>query len=275
MNKTCLIAGLPNTGKTTYIAALWYVIRHAKGGEALRASDELPNDVAYLNEITKCWLEYSSMDRSNVDIPNNIVLNLIKGDEELKLAIPDFKGETIRNIILDIPSTELSEWFGKSTNLLYFIYQAGHNTLFDQVGDEPKGNTTGENLPEFKVEHMCYDSLNMMILKYLKTHMNIENLVLCISAWDEKKSDDDTPESYLKREAPAFFHFLKYQFPDIKIYGISAQGAKYEYDDENKKLPKAEFVKKMKAKTAAGIRAYVNDDGKEDNDITLPLDKLL
>jgi stage III sporulation protein SpoIIIAA len=49
-----LIIGLPETGKTTFLAALWHVVTSEEVNESLRL-ERLHGDSKYLNEISAKW----------------------------------------------------------------------------------------------------------------------------------------------------------------------------------------------------------------------------
>lgn len=51
MNK-CLIAGLPDAGKSTYIAALAYILEHPSDDQALRINVR-STDRAYINKLSE------------------------------------------------------------------------------------------------------------------------------------------------------------------------------------------------------------------------------
>ena len=60
----CLIAGLPEAGKTTYIAALSYQL-HNPNDKQILSIRELPNDMSVINRLQNPWLEQRIVDRTS------------------------------------------------------------------------------------------------------------------------------------------------------------------------------------------------------------------
>lgn len=54
--KKCLIVGLPNAGKSTYIGAFWAIEKDGGTGHKLTCK-EYPSDTTYLDALKKSWLE--------------------------------------------------------------------------------------------------------------------------------------------------------------------------------------------------------------------------
>ena len=54
MNATHTIIGMPNSGKTTFLAALWHLVTSGESKPALQF-DRLDGDVQYLNVIAERW----------------------------------------------------------------------------------------------------------------------------------------------------------------------------------------------------------------------------
>lgn len=297
-NINCLIAGLPQSGKSTYIGALWYIVQNSKQVIDLRleAGNNPPDNVIHLNNLLNKWAKLQKMRTSN-DMTNNVTMNLKRKSDgvEFSLAIPDFRGESIQNIISGVPSETLLSWCNKSTSLLYLVNDINVSELCENMNIKDEGlhdkttnnDTAGEagiEEPSFSISQMITPSQDMIILKFLGQNMNLNKVVIGISAYDEiyTKEKPVIPEEYLKENSPALYNFIKYRFRDVKIIGISAQGNKYEYKegqenyeiDEHKELVE-EFEEKMVQNTLIGKRAYVVMDKVPEYDITLPIDFLI
>src|SRR5687768_8199919 len=54
MRRTVVAMGLPKTGKTTFLAAFWEVVRSGDVGGSLRLH-RTHGDMQYLNEIREAW----------------------------------------------------------------------------------------------------------------------------------------------------------------------------------------------------------------------------
>ena len=294
-NINCLIAGLPQSGKSTYIGALWYIVQNSKQviDLCLEAGNNPPDNVLHLNALLDKWARLQKMRTPN-DVTDNITMNLRRKSDgvEFSLAIPDFRGESIRNIINGIPSETLLSWCEKSISLLYLVNDINVSELCENMkirDEELHSETTDQEAvgieePTFDISQMITPSQDMIILKFLSQNMNFKKVVIGISAWDEIYTTENpvTPEEYMKENSPALYNFIKYRFKDVKIIGISAQGDKYKYKDgqenseieEHKELVE-EFEDMMVQKTQYGKRAYVVMDKNPEYDITLPIDYLI
>ena len=58
LKRKILMVGLPGAGKTTYLAALWYVVNHPEEIKEALTLYCLPKNSKYLNMITVAWIAY-------------------------------------------------------------------------------------------------------------------------------------------------------------------------------------------------------------------------
>lgn len=284
----CLIAGLPFSGKSTYIGALWHVVKHDtdKIDLSLVASDEnLPENTDQLNTLSKHWRNVEDMDRTSKDVPNSISMILKSKDEdtEFTLNVPDFKGESIRQIITKNQPTELDNWCEKANCIMYMMSNISPGIYADDFPKEEEEEQIEETLkvvPPLKPEKMTPATQNMLILRYIREYTSCRKIAICITAWDKitRLSPNKDPEEYLQDESPALYNFIKFHFPEVLFFGISAQGAEYEYEEKTGnagkvKVIKEESRKKLLEKTREGKRAFINNESV--HDITIPLAALL
>lgn len=225
------------------------------------------------------------MDRTSKDVPNSISMILKSKDEdtEFTLNVPDFKGESIRQIITKNQPTELDNWCKKANCIMYMISNISPGIFaddFPKEEEEEQIEETSKVVPPLKPEKMTPATQNMLILRYIREHTSCKKFAICITAWDKitRLSPNKDPEEYLKDESPALYNFIKFHFPEVLFFGISAQGAEYEYEEkignEGKvKVIKEESRKKLLEKTREGKRAFINNESV--HDITVPLAALL
>ena len=92
-----LLIGLPSTGKTSFLAALWYMVKQTTVDCGL-SLDKLDGDSTYLNRISRSWLEYKPVARTLLDSDKLISMSLKKRTtgERVKLTVPDLSGESFR-----------------------------------------------------------------------------------------------------------------------------------------------------------------------------------
>ncbi len=276
MEKKCFIAGMPGAGKTTYIAALWDIIKRKSEGLELIFSTS-PENTSYLNEIWEYWVSMKKIERSKTPVPDIITINVKKAAEadELVLNIPDFMGEQFQKIIDHTLPESIKKWIEQSDRMLYLINNI-NDTLKDDIEDE--NALLNEELDRSKEkeealrlapEKMMQASQNMMVLKYISNHVKIKKIAIGLSAWDIKMTAGKTPEEFLKHRSPALYNFIKLHFNECVFFGVSAQG--FDYKDTAAK------AEEMRDKTRKSNRAFIVFDKEKDPtpDLTKPLNYLI
>lgn len=261
----CLIAGLPNAGKTTYIGALAYLLQNPIDNQVWTLS-EVPDDMSYLNKLCDPWLSLKPVDRTTRGSAYNIELAL-KGTngKELQLSMPDIAGEDF-SAIIQKQSGVIDAWTEKPDSLLLFIKDLPIEVLAEDFDDNE--NKKSDKLPTFELAHMSSSIQNLLLLRELHNKYNWKKVAIGFSAWDLKEDSWRSPREYLKSLSPFLNNFINHFFPDAFVFGVSAQGVDYDKigglaDD---------FI----AKTEKGERAYVVIEGVgKSYDLTLPLNHLV
>ena len=297
----CLIAGLPDSGKSTYLGALWYVTQNASGKIelALRASNEnMPENTSLLEGLSRKWHNVEDMDRTSNDAPENISFLMcpMGSEDEISIEVPDFRGESIRQIITENQPSEFDDWCVKADNLLFFISDVKAGIFADDFEDDEEKtdaaeksteeDKTDENPPVLELEpkNITPAAQNMLILRYLYEYYRFKKIVICLTAWDKVIKDNDgkpkDPEEYLMEQSPALCHFITFHFDHVKYFGLSAQGDDYDYvkkgegDSDNKRVTE-ECKKRLQKLTRDCQRAFVFDGVTKSYDITLPIAEFL
>lgn len=268
MAKTILIAGLPNSGKSTFIAALWSCLEE-KFINMKFSLASLPQNSEYLNKLSSAWNELKRIDRTNIDTPViNIPMKLNETNENVELNIPDYRGESFKSLITNRISDEFKNTLIKSTHLLYFIHECNPGRFDDDFKDEDKHESEAEanniNVDNMIMSKASADAMNMLVLRWLRDNSQFKKILICISAWD-KKLNHRTAEEYISSTSPGMYNFIKHSFPEVEFIGVSAQGC--DYDHSNKQ--------EYEQKTFEGKRAYVLEKEKNIYDISLPVYKLI
>lgn len=270
MKNNCLIAGLPAAGKSTYIAALYSIEKEGDSGHALTCV-KYPDNTSYLDGLRKCWLGMKVVNRTTLVEPAGIelVMKLKDNQEELTLKIPDFKGESYSNIVLNNISNELEQWCDESDSILFFIRNLQPITLQDELPKDEKEQKE-ERIAQVDMELNDIPEMiqNIIVLKYLYQKMGKCKISVCVSAWDEidNLEEGESVEAWIKRNFPFLFQFIETHFESPVYFGVSAQGVNY----NDKKVSHTELIKRTEERK----RAYIYRK-KKDFDITKPLVALL
>lgn len=270
--KQCLIVGLPDAGKSTYIGAFWAIEKDGKTNHKLTCI-EYPNDTSYLDALKSHWLHQQIVSRTPLIAPEEISLKLHSNDlnENLELHIPDFKGELFQNVLINNVSKKLLEWLEKAECVLYFLQKTDSDIFEEEIHnktkDEDKANFDKRIM---QVTDMSYWIKNIMLLKYLSRKKgNDIKITICISSWDKViDGDAKSVEEWVQTNEPFFYLFVKNHFKKVKFYGISAQGLDYDKRSDTKTFDAVQEL------TDKGQRAYVYTT-KKSYDITEPLASLL
>lgn len=298
----CLIAGLPDSGKSTYLGALWYVTQNAAGKIelALRASnDNMPENTSLLDGLSRIWHNIEDMDRTSNDVPEKInFLMCPQGiDDEITVEVPDFRGESIRQIITENQPSEFDDWCSKANNLLFFISDIQAGIYADDFADDEEDTdaaeeSAGDNketeekppVLELNPKNITPAAQNILILRYLHENYRFKKIVICLTAWDKiiknNGGNPKDPEEYLKEKSPALYYFISYNFNHVKYFGLSGQGEEYEYvktgdGDNEKKRVTAECKKRLQKLTRDFQRAFIYEGLNKSFDITLPIAEFL
>lgn len=134
--RLCLL-GLPKTGKTTYLAALWAYLRSGLPEDQYRIT-ELPTDTAYLDAISYAWAAGDPMPRSSPDVSDHIEFTIEVPDfPPLQVVLPDLPGENFLNAIRRPVMEEGPGSAVLNANLLLLFVNCRSARMFEPLGDHP------------------------------------------------------------------------------------------------------------------------------------------
>jgi hypothetical protein len=253
-SKKILLAGLPHTGKTTFIAALWYFVNVKEAiPERSFVLDSLSTgEDKYLNEITSKWLEFSDMPRTNLYNlgGETVVMNLrdIRTNELVTLDIPDFNGETFRNQFEERQWTlEYEDIVDKMEGVILFVSPYDEQNMPSLIYHENaylrqfgplEGNPVKPTV--WDIEQTPNQVKLVDLLQFWNLHRNdLQPLkvALVVSAWDKVKSSNPhaTPEKWTEIHLPLLHQYISCndESIDVEFFGISAQGGEYFEEEEN------------------------------------------
>ena len=276
-----LIIGLPATGKTTFLAALWHVVYEKEIQGALQLK-ELPELRDHLNKICEKWIDCYPIERTKVGFEKTVSMKLVdtKTSTEVEVFFPDMSGETFLNHLKDRQwSKDYDDFVREADGILLFVHpeKITEPILIDQVLPlieelEPEaGNTiigdTNEEAP-WTVEKVPSQVLLVEILQFYVNNPHlyrIERVGVVISAWDLVMKHEQSPDEYLETRLPLLHQYIKAN-RDLflaKSFGISAQGGDYNN------------VEQLRTKVRPIERIIVADGGSNPHDITAPVKWLM
>jgi hypothetical protein len=238
---------LPLSGKTTFIAALWHVLESQEIESSFQIT-ALPKDREYLNAIRDFWLDCKSVERTPTGSVRKVVLNITSSASKnsVDFLFPDVSGEMYFS---QFESRQLTvEYLNmlKSANGIIVFINPDHIKQPFLISDAlPVIGTSNSNGNEPTTKPWAHADaptqvvlvdLLQMISSYIESPFKIS---IVVSAWDVILESHDMdyqklkPIEWVEKELPLLFQFLKSNensFDSI-VFGISAQGSKYNADN--------------------------------------------
>jgi hypothetical protein len=142
-----VLAGLPATGKTSYLALLFHaIVEERADGLSLGRFDD---DRERITEISDVLLATNVADHTTVDVEQDITLSLTYDGVDFVLNIPDLSGETWEHALVDRRwSHALALEIADATGFIMFVHCKGINdglTIVD--AEQAAAAILGDNAP--------------------------------------------------------------------------------------------------------------------------------
>lgn len=274
-----LFVGLPKSGKTTYLAALWHVLEDQSSTTKLKRKQNSV-DRTYLNQIAEAWRACTPVPRTAQSDDTTVALHL-EGDGfgEFMLTVPDLGGEAFEQQLEHRKMSAAHAALFREANgvLLFFHPDVQKGTQIseqDQIAasiggatEAPSGANGHAAVPvPWKVEMLPTQAKLVELLQFLQ-EMVAQRLrvAVVVSAWDLVADFGQTPREYVSGRMPLLRQFLDANDDvfDHAVFGISAQGGAI--PDDKSKLLGLDSLKRIK----------VCHENENDHDITKPLAWLL
>jgi hypothetical protein len=241
-----LLIGLPNTGKTSFLAALWYMVGELSADCGL-ILEKLDGDSRYLNQIRDAWSGYRPVPRNKADseeVASMLLKNRNTGDV-VRLSFPDLSGEAFR---LQWTERELATAYDKNlreaTGAVLFVHSENiikpHridvvNAVLDGIDgasdskqkEKIKGKLWDKEKEKSPTQVQLVDILQFMASRsYFQAPFP---LAIVVSAWDRIKHGNRPPSEWIATELPLLKQFLDSndELFVVSYFGISAQGGRY------------------------------------------------
>jgi hypothetical protein len=265
---TVVMIGLPGSGKTTFLAALWHQLESGEIPTVFTA-ETLQEDREYLNKIREAWLGFEEIPRTPVGIERSALLHLrhVSTGSEYDLSIPNVAGETFA-----------TQWLGRQTpqnyierlrasfGLILFVHcrQVVRPEIMTgaTLGKSTSAAETVEWDPSLAPTQVQLVDLLQTALSVFERR-RVMRVALVVSAWDEVEVPA-TPESWLERSLPLLSQFIRANGDVLscRVFGVSAIGGKLENREALALTP------------SPSSRVRVHVDSETLRDLTLPLEFL-
>jgi hypothetical protein len=252
MARRILAIGLPKTGKTTFIIALWHTLdtQSVPGSLVL---DDVQGNLEYLEKLRDRWLRREPLGRTRSG-PEQTVEMLIRHPHSgttVLLEIPDLAGETYSDHWIDRQWTDaFIEIASGCDALLVFLHPLEHTepTLIEDVfvpdvvevvddgavgaglgqTDEDDDQTAAEWDPEGTPSSVQLVEVLQFLQRVVLPEDGPVRTAVIVSAWDEvlKNKTKLTPGEWVSLRAPLLDQYLRANPAHFitRPYGVSAQG---------------------------------------------------
>lgn len=273
MTRAVLATGLPRSGKTTFLAALWHVVSQQEIAPKL-VLGKLEGSYSHLNGLRDHWLQRKEFERTKIGDQQSVKLNLkvAKSNAEFSLVFPDYSGEAFRREWRDRMCTqELATETRSAESILFFV----HGDKFTQPwmlsdvlaaeGDKAEEDAAKPAVPTQWNPNKAATQVQLVeLLQFLMQEPlgpRKRRISIIISAWD-KVPAGTTPQGWLRARMPLLDQFVACNAESFEfgVFGVSAQGGDYKVD-----------VARLDAFAEQSERIKVVGPAGESHDITEPL----
>jgi Double-GTPase 1 len=242
-----LVLGLPGTGKTTFLAALWYLVVWGEVPTGLRL-DRLHGNREHLNRISSDWLSCRPVERTPVGSDTIVSMQLVASEtgERTEVFFPDMSGELFNLQWKERRCSRAHLRLARqASGVLLFVHP---NVVVDPVRIdevaplvEAIGPTPGSGEDETPrpwdperapTQVKLVDLLQLLVREPFAIPR--VRLSVIVSAWDLVGPHAGSPADWLATRVPLLDQYLR-AHPErfaTRIYGISAQGGDLARDGE-------------------------------------------
>jgi hypothetical protein len=264
-----LIVGMPESGKSTFIAAMRHLLLCGTVSTELELT-RLADEEQHVNVLERDWLNCQRVQRTKPATEGWVEFHVrdAANGQEVVLSVPDLRGEAFEQPICSGQcGPDLYHAVADSDGILLFTNAERED---DALLISDLGDLLGEDLDEadeaspfnpydMPEEVKTVEFLQMANRRPLSPKRR--RLALMVSAWDVVTAGV-TPDAWLAEKRSMLAQFLEYNSDlwEVRVYGVSAQGGKLPNDR-----------KKLAAITdpAKRIRLVGHDAGQ--HDLTAPL----
>jgi hypothetical protein len=257
-----VLVGMPQTGKSTYLGALWALVQSPLEHSVSEVS--FAGDRSYIQRLAERVARCEPLERTAVDAHEGMAVELLfQAQGRADVLIPDTSGESLRVLVEDrVWHPELRAACEAATAIAIFVHPDRVRApqpiaLLAAAGlaDEPAPDHEQQAV-DFNVrEHACTAA------ELIDAFENIAErcidrwpirVAVIVSAWD-RVVGDPTPHRWLQTRLPGLLATIESN-PDIarlEVFGVSAQGGSLDAREEL--LAKGEICDRVYARDRSGL----------------------
>jgi len=243
------IIGLPRSGKTTFLAALWHLLNAGEVPTKLEL-DRLVGDHKHLNAIVESWMQCEEVQRTSIAAETSVSIYVHEPATGRKamLVFPDLSGESFeRQLATRSCSASYVELLQGLGGVLLFVTADRPEdgmTILDigsvtNEAEELRSSGDANDTQEWTPQSVPQQVQIVELLQFLQRspfEMRKRRVAVIVSAWDVVAESQRSPTQWLEGELPLLYQFLETNIESFewRVYGVSAQGGdvKSEQRDE-------------------------------------------
>jgi hypothetical protein len=279
-DRSIVIVGLPESGKTTFLGALWHLITERDIDTALRLENLGRGDSAHLNAIAARWRDAKVQDRTAIGGNRLVVMNLVDANSaSVRVTFPDTAGEAYQRMWEERECDAAVAETLKAGNVLLFVHADTIQLPMWVVDDVALSRRMGLPVPAGQAvpwhPRMAPTQVQLVeLLQFLQVGpfaSGPRRLAIMLSAWDKVSAEGLEPADFLEAKLPLLAQYLRRNRRGwtSRVYGLSAQGGDYDVvDTDIARKPEAEELRKL---DRPSTRIRLLQDGRETHDLTEPL----
>ncbi|HMT41616.1 MAG TPA: hypothetical protein PKC48_00200 [Sphingorhabdus sp.] len=284
------IIGLPASGKTTFLAALWHMVREPGASTTLGFENLSQGNYEHLNALAKRWRSGKIQQRTQHSGAKTVSMRLKdEGNRLVEVSFPDMPGEDFGRmwelreadhgmletlstpaIVLLVNGDTIKHplWIVEQSKLASAMAKAAGNGLPTTPDPEPIDWS-----PDFAPTQVRIVDLLQMLMSG-ELNVGTRRLAVLISAWDKVAAEELSPEELLEAKLPLLAQYLRNGRDPWtwRVWGVSAQGGVYEDPDKAESLPETDALRELERPSD---RIQIVDGDQLSTDITLPLQWLI
>lgn len=264
MKKKILMVGMPASGKTSFVAALYRQLKDGndKGLLKLDRSREVVGE-KILKEAADQQIVHKKLPRTNEKIERIKMPLLDKAGDIVDFSMPDLLGENYKKAVVERRmDSEIVDKIRAADKILFFINRqtvideprnipnenaketdsrTDHSKEVREVKKENEESKTDDSDKKIDKKDPIYNVFHTELLQILLEVAEKEqvlNISFILSAWDKVEDENEaipSPKEFLRKEFPLLYQTIVHNLDRIKyqIWGVSAQG--FDYADEQRK----------------------------------------
>jgi hypothetical protein len=277
------IVGLPASGKTTLLAALWHMVREPGSMTVLKFHSLSQGNYEHLNALAKLWRSGKIQQRTQFSGAKTVSMRLKDAsDRPIEVSFPDLPGEDFSRMwerreldkgVLNTLSAPAIVLLVNGDTIKMPAWVVERMALAKEVGIVPPEVEAADWSPDLAPTQVKIVDLLQMLMS---GDLNIgeRRLAVLISAWDKVEEEELSPEELLEAKLPLLNQYLRNGRDPWTwhVWGLSAQGGVYEDPEKGENFPETDALRALERPSD---RIKVVDSGETCTDITKPLEWLI